>query len=264
MTIARCLIFWIRYRLQTQNNSFLLSSLLLLFQPFHHVIYILTQIPVYILLQLLSINFLILYRLFTCLLPVHKKQFTILSLTYHIHSYTYNSIFIHYPSTYKAQTWNMSITDRIEHHHPENGNKNNFVSSSILIIILVMTINMNILTVSAFQSTIPPGQHARTTVRMRFDSNMKIKDGNGVGTGDSGVESMGRRRSMIVTLGAGGGGIFDGIFGKNPTAAAVPKGPKSSSGPTNEVIKVVNGMKQRRLGGTDIMVSELGLGTQRW
>jgi len=158
----------------------------------------------------------------------------------------------------------MSITDRIEHHHPENGNKNKFVSSSILIILLVMSINMNILTVSAFQSTIPPGQHARTTVRMRFDSNMKIKDGNGVGTGDSGVESMGRRRSMIVTLGAGGGGIFDGIFGKNPTAAAVPKGPKSSSGPTNEVIKVVNGMKQRRLGGTDIMVSELGLGTQRW
>ena len=34
-------------------------------------------------------------------------------------------------------------------------------------------------------------------------------------------------------------------------------------GPTNEVIKVVNGMKRQRLGGSDIIVSELGLGTQR-
>lgn len=37
-----------------------------------------------------------------------------------------------------------------------------------------------------------------------------------------------------------------------------------SKGPTNEVIRKVNGIKQRRLGGSDIIVSELGLGTQRW
>jgi hypothetical protein len=36
--------------------------------------------------------------------------------------------------------------------------------------------------------------------------------------------------------------------------------PKSiSKGPTNEIVKVVNGMKRHRLGGSDIFVSELGL-----
>lgn len=33
---------------------------------------------------------------------------------------------------------------------------------------------------------------------------------------------------------------------------------------TNEPVRVVNGIRHRRLGGTDIEVSELGLGTQRW
>jgi aryl-alcohol dehydrogenase-like predicted oxidoreductase len=37
-----------------------------------------------------------------------------------------------------------------------------------------------------------------------------------------------------------------------------------AKGPTNEVLKTVKGMKHRRLGGSDIAVSELGLGTQRW
>lgn len=64
-----------------------------------------------------------------------------------------------------------------------------------------------------------------------------------------------------------GGGIF-GIpfFGGQDANAAFP-GPSQtprSKGSTNEVVKVVNGMKQRRLGGSDIFVSELGLGTQRW
>ena len=45
-------------------------------------------------------------------------------------------------------------------------------------------------------------------------------------------------------------------------ASATPK--KSASRPTNEIVKVVQGMKHRRLGGSDIVVSELGLGTQRW
>jgi aryl-alcohol dehydrogenase-like predicted oxidoreductase len=31
-----------------------------------------------------------------------------------------------------------------------------------------------------------------------------------------------------------------------------------------EIVRVVNGIKHRRLGGSDIVVSELGLGTQRW
>ena len=34
--------------------------------------------------------------------------------------------------------------------------------------------------------------------------------------------------------------------------------------PTNEVVTQVNGIRQKRLGGTDIIVSEVGLGTQRW
>lgn len=34
--------------------------------------------------------------------------------------------------------------------------------------------------------------------------------------------------------------------------------------PTNEVVKTVNGIRHKRLGGGDIIVSEIGLGTQRW
>ena len=33
---------------------------------------------------------------------------------------------------------------------------------------------------------------------------------------------------------------------------------------TNEIVKVVEGIRHKRLGGSDIIVSELGLGTQRW
>jgi hypothetical protein len=29
-------------------------------------------------------------------------------------------------------------------------------------------------------------------------------------------------------------------------------------------VRVVDGIRQKRLGGTDIVVSEMGLGTQRW
>jgi aryl-alcohol dehydrogenase-like predicted oxidoreductase len=38
----------------------------------------------------------------------------------------------------------------------------------------------------------------------------------------------------------------------------------ASAGNTNEVIKTVAGIRHRRLGGGDIVVSELGMGTQRW
>jgi len=66
--------------------------------------------------------------------------------------------------------------------------------------------------------------------------------------------------------------MFGGLFSDNPfgggSAAAADAYPTSgtykSNGSTNEVVKTVNGMKRRRLGGTDILVSELGLGTQRW
>jgi hypothetical protein len=61
--------------------------------------------------------------------------------------------------------------------------------------------------------------------------------------------------------------LFSGFFGgsgQNPASAAKPTVP-GAKGPTNEICKIANsGMKLRRLGGSDILVSELGLGTQRW
>ena len=91
-----------------------------------------------------------------------------------------------------------------------------------------------------------------------------------------------RRHSMTLMLAGGSGGLggfFSGLFDNNSdgtavaaaTAADVPRNERagmtivnSGKGPTNEIIKSVNGMRHRRLGGSDIVVSELGLGTQRW
>jgi len=80
-----------------------------------------------------------------------------------------------------------------------------------------------------------------------------------------------RRRQI---LGAGAGSFFSGLpffgsGGDNEAKAAVPSGgsgdkKKQKGGPTGEIAKVVKGMKHRRLGNSDIFVSELGLGTQRW
>ena len=39
---------------------------------------------------------------------------------------------------------------------------------------------------------------------------------------------------------------------------------KSSKLETNAVTKTVSGIRRKRLGGTEIEVSEIGLGTQRW
>ena len=62
--------------------------------------------------------------------------------------------------------------------------------------------------------------------------------------------------------------MFGGVFGtSNSNASSSGAGVRRQSpskGPTNEVVKVVNGIKHRRLGGSDIVVSEVGLGTQRW
>lgn len=56
------------------------------------------------------------------------------------------------------------------------------------------------------------------------------------------------------------GGIFGGSNGSSNAKPNVP----GAKGPTNEIIRNVDGMRLRRLGGSDIIVSELGLGTQRW
>lgn len=47
-------------------------------------------------------------------------------------------------------------------------------------------------------------------------------------------------------------------------ASAAPPGSKAGGGTTNEVVRTVDGIRQKRLGGGDIIVSEMALGTQRW
>ncbi len=109
------------------------------------------------------------------------------------------------------------------------------------------------------------------------DNNNNISHGNSRVDGTSSSSSSPpsrRRRSLAAMLaagggGGGGGGLFSGLFGdsdgvKRGNVARAADGGVASKGPTNEVVKSVNGMRQRRLGGSDIVVSELGLGTQRW
>ena len=38
--------------------------------------------------------------------------------------------------------------------------------------------------------------------------------------------------------------------------------PKDAKGATNDVVRTVNGIRHKRLGGGDIIVSEMGLGTR--
>lgn len=80
-----------------------------------------------------------------------------------------------------------------------------------------------------------------------------------------------RRRSVSMMAGGFLSGLFGDGDGGNDANAAYSADAAGSArvvnggkGPTNEVVKTVNGMRQRRLGGSDIVVSELGLGTQRW
>lgn len=75
-----------------------------------------------------------------------------------------------------------------------------------------------------------------------------------------------RRRQSFTAMGAAGGasGFLSNLFGDgggdgNAANAATTGNVNGNKGPTNEVIKSVNGMRQRRLGGSDIVVSEMGL-----
>jgi diketogulonate reductase-like aldo/keto reductase len=81
------------------------------------------------------------------------------------------------------------------------------------------------------------------------------------GTSQSSAQASNARRRRLLQVGAGG--MFSGLpfFGDNEARGAVRRG---RGGSTGEVVKVVNGMKHKRLGNSDIFVSELGLGTQRW
>lgn len=55
----------------------------------------------------------------------------------------------------------------------------------------------------------------------------------------------------------GAASFLGGLFNAKGVNAAGLK-------PTNDVVKIVDGIRHKRLGGGDIIVSELGLGTQRW
>ena len=87
----------------------------------------------------------------------------------------------------------------------------------------------------------------------------------GRSSSSSTLSSSSRRRNILR---AGAGGFFSGLpfFGSDnkAQAAAANDKKKRSGGPTGEVAKIVKGMKHKRLGNSDIFVSELGLGTQRW
>ena len=55
------------------------------------------------------------------------------------------------------------------------------------------------------------------------------------------------------------------VLPSSSLAATPSQGPKGKRyGKTGEVVGVVDGIQQRRLGNSDIIVSEMGLGTQRW
>eukprot|EP00571_Detonula_confervacea_P010770 CAMPEP_0172297266 /NCGR_PEP_ID=MMETSP1058-20130122/353_1 /TAXON_ID=83371 /ORGANISM="Detonula confervacea, Strain CCMP 353" /LENGTH=498 /DNA_ID=CAMNT_0013006395 /DNA_START=131 /DNA_END=1630 /DNA_ORIENTATION=+ len=108
-------------------------------------------------------------------------------------------------------------------------------------------------------------QHTTTQLSPRMAIN------NGIRNNEVSIPTSPRRRHSVSMM---AGGFLSGLFGdgddsssSNAAYAATDGNAKvvnSGKGPTNEVVKSVNGMRQRRLGGSDIVVSELGLGTQRW
>jgi len=75
------------------------------------------------------------------------------------------------------------------------------------------------------------------------------------------------RSVAFTTLGASNvGDLFNRFLDDKRSAFASTRGPTTTRtlGPTNETVRIVDGMKHKRLGKGDIIVSELGLGTQRW
>ena len=76
----------------------------------------------------------------------------------------------------------------------------------------------------------------------------------------------GASRRTALRSGAAAGGLLGGLqrlVGPKPAEAAVVPN-KLGLGETNQVVRTVEGIRHKRLGGTDIIVSEMGLGTQRW
>ena len=71
-----------------------------------------------------------------------------------------------------------------------------------------------------------------------------------------------RLGTPVARLVARGGAAVAAALSASAGSSASPSYGKS--GPTNEVVETVNGIRQKRLGGGNIIVSEVGLGTQRW
>ena len=83
-----------------------------------------------------------------------------------------------------------------------------------------------------------------------------------LGTADALALGGNRRRLLKLGSAAGllGGSVERFSGGGAANAATAPV----AVGETNSVVRVVDGIRQKRLGSTDIVVSEMGLGTQRW
>ena len=83
-----------------------------------------------------------------------------------------------------------------------------------------------------------------------------------LGTADA-LGLGGNRRRILKFVSAAGllAGNMERFAGRGAANAATVPPPL---GETNSVVRVVDGIRQKRLGGTDIVVSEMGLGTQRW
>ena len=60
------------------------------------------------------------------------------------------------------------------------------------------------------------------------------------------------------------GAFVSGLIGKRSSASSSALSDRYPSKMTNTVVSTVDGIKQKRLGGGDIIVSEMALGTQRW
>eukprot|EP00929_Paragymnodinium_shiwhaense_P031972 TRINITY_DN1779_c0_g4_i1.p1 TRINITY_DN1779_c0_g4~~TRINITY_DN1779_c0_g4_i1.p1 ORF type:complete len:552 (+),score=117.17 TRINITY_DN1779_c0_g4_i1:80-1735(+) len=116
-------------------------------------------------------------------------------------------------------------------------------------------------------TALPPQRRAAATVAAAT----KVREASsGAGGGDwnaAGAESSkaGRRATLAAV------GLLAGATAGASRARARGRRSVSAAGKrtlpalrTNEVVSVVDGIRQKRLGGSDIVVSELALGTQRW
>ena len=74
------------------------------------------------------------------------------------------------------------------------------------------------------------------------------------------------RDAMTLTAATSGEEFFANLFGPKPALGAkTTSRARPATRPTNETVKVVEGIRHKRLGGrSGIVVSEIGLGTQRW